>query len=302
MKREPRLPLDIMPALDVARLMNAEDEKVAAAVNKALPQIALAIDLIAGALEGGGRLIYVGCGTSGRIAALDASEIPPTFNTDPKLVQYVIAGGDRALGMAAEYKEDKPALARQDLRARNVDSRDVVIGIAASGRTPYTLGALKYAASKGALTVAAVCKPESPMAKAADVAIVTEVGPEVISGSTRLKAGTAQKMVLNMLSTGAMIRLGRVYGNLMVNVHLKNKKLMERGLAILKRTTGANRIEAQRALKQAKNQTAVALVMLKSRVTAAEARQRLKSAKGNVRRAIEGAKASPPKEMGRKRQ
>lgn len=284
-------PLDRLPAREIARLMNAGDKKIAAAVERAVPQIARAIDAIADALRRGGRLLYVGCGTSGRIAALDAAEVPPTFNTDPRLVLYVIAGGDRALGMAAEYREDSPALGRKDIARHRPGARDVVVAIAASGRTPYTLAALEYASSKGATTIALVCVPGSPMARAAGIAIVTEVGREVVAGSTRLKAGTAQKMVLNMLSTGAMVRLGRVYGNLMVNVHLSNRKLRERGISLLTEATGASRETVLRALREASDRTAVALVMLKSGVSATEAERRLKAAGGHVRRAVEGAKA-----------
>jgi N-acetylmuramic acid 6-phosphate etherase len=281
--------LDTMPALEIALLMNDEDKTVAGAVEHALPRIARAIDLIAEALGAGGRLIYVGCGTSGRIAALDAAEIQPTFGSDARQVQYVIAGGERALDTAAEYDEDSRALGRQDLARRRPSKKDVVAGISASGRTPYTLAALEYAKKKGAKTIAVVCNSGSPMEQAADISIVADVGPEVVAGSTRLKAGTAQKLVTNMLTTGAMARLGRVYGNLMVNVDLKNEKLVERGIAVLQRAAGCDRETAQRVLRQAGNQVAVALVMLKSGIPAVEARRRLKAAGGHVRRAIEGA-------------
>jgi N-acetylmuramic acid 6-phosphate etherase len=280
--------LDARSALQIARILNAEDARVAPAVGRALPQIARAIDAIAQALSRGGCLIYVGAGTSGRIAALDASECPPTFNTPPQMVQYVIAGGARALARAVEINEDSATLGHRDLAKKRPTKKDVVVGISASGRTPYTLGALQYARQRGAATVAVVGNPGSPIARAAKIAIVVETGPEVVAGSTRMKAGTAQKLVLNMLSTGAMTRLGYVYGNLMVNVHLKNRKLVERGLAILKQATGLDRAAAKRALKAAGNDLPVALVMLKAGVNRAQARRRLAAAYGHLRRAVEG--------------
>lgn len=279
--------LDTLSALGIARVINREDRKVADAVNRALPQIARAIDAIADAIAGGGRLIYVGAGTSGRLAALDAAECPPTFNTSPRTVQAVIAGGARALRSASEGREDSAAQGRRDLARLKPTKRDVVVGIAASGRTPYTVAALAYARRCGAKAVALTGNPGSPLGRAADVAIVVRVGPEVLAGSSRMKAGTAQKMVLNMLSTGAMARLGYVYGNLMVNVHLKNRKLRERGLSILERAAGINRSNAERALHAAVGSVPVALVMSKAGVTRAESQRRLKAAKGNVRKAIE---------------
>lgn len=280
--------LDTLSALEIARIINAEDARVARAVRRALPQIAQAIDAIAAALSRGGRLIYVGAGTSGRIAALDASECPPTFNTDPRMVEYVIAGGARALARAAEINEDSPRLGRRDLARKRPTKKDVVVGISASGRTPYTLGALEYARERGATTVAVVGNPGSPMERAADIAIAVETGPEVVAGSTRMKAGTAQKLVLNMLTTGAMTRLGYVYRNLMVNVHLKNRKLVERGLAILERAAGLDREAAKKALKAAGNSVPVALVMLETGLGRTEARRRLAAAHGHVRKALEG--------------
>jgi N-acetylmuramic acid 6-phosphate etherase len=252
-----------------------------------LPQVAEAIDLIANALRQGGRLIYVGAGTSGRIAALDASECPPTFNTDPKTVQFLIAGGPKALVGATEASEDSAKLGTKEMAKRKPGKKDVVVGIAASGRTPFTIAAVEYARKKGAKTVAVVCNANSPLEKAAEVGIVGDVGPEVISGSTRMKAGTAQKMILNMLSTGAMTRLGYVYGNLMVNVHLKNTKLVERGVAILQKITGMTREDALSVLKKAGNRVPVALVMHQARVTRKQAEQALKSTMKNVRQAIE---------------
>lgn len=280
--------LDSGSSLKIARMINREDRRVARAVEKALPQIARAIDAVADSLSRGGRLIYVGAGTSGRIAALDATECPPTFNSDPREVQFVMAGGEKALGAPVESVEDSAALGRRDLARRRPGKKDVVAGIAASGRTPYTLAAIEYARAKGSRTVAVVCNPRSPMGRAADIEIVADVGPEPVSGSTRMKAGTAQKMVLNMLTTGAMARLGRIYGNLMVNVHTSNEKLRQRGLAILEEAAGVDRETAARALKAAANEVPVALVMLKTGISREQARRRLKSTKENVRRAIAG--------------
>jgi N-acetylmuramic acid 6-phosphate etherase len=278
--------LDTLSALEIARVINHEDSKVAAAVKRALPQIAQAIDAIAEAIRHGGRLIYVGAGTSGRLAALDAAECPPTFNIDPQTIQYVTAGGDKALGHAAEYSEDSRTMGRRDIARRKPGKQDVVIGIAASGRTPYTIAAVEHARKKGAKTAALVCNRGSELGRAAEIEIVLEVGPEAVSGSTRMKAGSAQKMALNLLSTGAMARLGYIYGNLMVNVHTVNEKLMERGLAILEKAAGVDRPAALKSLKAADNQVAVALIMLKTRLGRTQAEIRLKSVKGNVRQAI----------------
>jgi N-acetylmuramic acid 6-phosphate etherase len=278
--------LDTRSAREIAETISAEDARVAPAVARALPEIARTIDAIAQALSSGGRLIYVGAGTSGRLAALDAAECPPTFNTDPGMVQFVMSGGERALGRAAEASEDWPALGRRDIAKRKPGKRDVVVGISASGRTPYTVAALRYARSHGATTVAVTNNRGSWLERVADIAIVADVGAEVVAGSTRMKAGSAQKMILNMLSTGAMARLGYVYGNLMVNVHVKNKKLLERGVTVLERAAGVSREVARRALKAGGNSVPVALVMLKARVSKAEARRRLKAARGGVRRAI----------------
>jgi N-acetylmuramic acid 6-phosphate etherase len=283
--------LDLKSALEVARIINAEDAKVAAAVQNALPQIARAIDLIANALRRGGRLIYVGAGTSGRIAALDAAEVPPTFNADPETVQFVIAGGLNALAAAAEANEDSRELGRREIAKKKPGAKDVVVGIAASGRTPFTVAALQYAHQHGAKTIAITCNRNSPLQRAAHLAIVTEVGPEVISGSTRMKAGTAQKMVMNMLSSGAMTRLGLVYGNLMVNLNPKNSKLAERGVSILRRAARVNRQTAQQALKAAGKSIPVALVMLQADVDREAAEQALESTRGHVRHAIAAARS-----------
>jgi N-acetylmuramic acid 6-phosphate etherase len=282
--------LDRKSALEIARIINAEDAKVAAAVKGALRQIAQAIDLIAAALSQGGRLIYVGTGTSGRIAALDAVECPPTFDVDPRMAQFIIAGGPKALEAAVEADEDSRELGRNEIAKKKPTKKDVVIGIAASGRTPFTIAAIKYARAHGAKTVAVVCNPNSPLGKAAHVAIVADVGAEVVAGSTRMKAGTAQKMILNMLSTGAMTRLGYVYGNLMVNLHTKNEKLAERGVGILEEAAGLNRAAARKLLAAAGGRVPLALVMAKAGVSRARAAAALKESQGQVRRAITLAK------------
>jgi N-acetylmuramic acid 6-phosphate etherase len=282
--------LDSKSAFEIARIINREDAKVATAVKRALPQIAEAIELIAAALSEGGRLIYVGTGTSGRIAALDAVECPPTFDVNPRVVQFIIAGGPKALGAAVEADEDSRELARKAIAKRRPTRKDVVVGIAASGRTPFTIAAVQYARAHGARTVAVVCNPNSPLGKAADVAIVAEVGAEVVAGSTRMKAGTAQKMILNMLSTGAMTRLGYVYGNLMVNVHPKNAKLIERGVSILEKLAGLDRRAARRLLAAAGARVPVALVMAKAGVERAQAATILRKSRGQVRSAIKVAR------------
>ena len=282
--------LDQKSALEIARIINAQDAKVAGAVKKALPQIGRAIEIIAKALHKGGRLIYVGAGTSGRIAALDAAECPPTFNTDPKTVQFMIAGGPKALGAAVEANEDSRELGERSIAGKKPGNNDVIVGIAASGRTPFTVAAVEYGRRRGAKTIAITCAPKSALAKAANIAVITEVGPEVIAGSSRMKAGTAQKMVLNMLSSGAMIRLGYVYGNWMVNVHLKNEKLHQRGITILEQAAEIDRSAAEQALKLAKNSVPLALVMLKAKVECAQAVRVLKSTQGNVRHAIARAR------------
>jgi N-acetylmuramic acid 6-phosphate etherase len=279
--------LDTLSALAMAKIMNREDHKVAKAVKKALPPIAKAIDLIAGALEAGGRLIYVGAGTSGRIAALDAAECPPTFGTDPESVQAIIAGGAAALASAREGSEDSAALGRKDMAARKPGRRDVVVGLAASGRTPYTLAALRTARRRGARTVAVVCNRGSALGRAAHIEIVAEVGPEVLAGSTRMKAATAQKMICNMLTSGAMARSGRVFGNLMIYVQARNEKLQQRALGILRTATGASAAAARRAWNASGGQVPVALLMLLTGCTAMQARGGLKTAKGHVRRAFE---------------
>jgi N-acetylmuramic acid 6-phosphate etherase len=278
--------LDQMSSLQVAKLINDEDATVAASVRRALPKIARAIDVVADGLRQGGRLIYVGAGTSGRLGALDASEIPPTFNTSPSTVQYIMAGGPKALGASTEASEDDTHLAIAEIKRRKPGKHDIVLGIATSGRTPFTIAALEYARSRGARTIALTCNRDSPLEHVADFAIVTEVGAEVLAGSSRMKAGTAHKMVLNMISTGAMVRLGYVYGNLMVNVWTKNEKLVQRAIRIVERATGKDHETAARALKAAGNRTPVAVVMLAAGVNRSAAVGALKETKGHVRHAI----------------
>jgi N-acetylmuramic acid 6-phosphate etherase len=280
-----------MSSLDIARLMNDEDATVASAVRHALPQIARAIDVVAEGLSHGGRLIYVGAGTSGRLGALDASEIPPTFNTSPRTVQYIMAGGARALGASTEASEDDTKLAINEIKKRKPTRHDIVLGIATSGRTPFTIAAVEYASSRRAHTIALTCNRDSPLERVADFAIVTEVGPEVLAGSSRMKAGTAHKMVLNMISTGAMTRLGYVYGNLMVNVWTKNEKLVQRAIRIVEQATGADHQAASHALEASGNRTPVAVVMLAAGVTRSKAAAALKKSKGHVREAIEAARS-----------
>lgn len=267
--------------------MNREDARVALAVRRALPEIARAVDAIAKSFESGGRLIYVGAGTSGRLAVLDASECPPTFGTPPRMVQALIAGGDRALRRAVEGAEDSATNGARDLRRAGVSNNDVVVGVAASGMTPYVLGALRVAQQRGATTVGLTSNPESRLAKQARIAIVVDTGPEVVAGSTRLKAGTAQKMVLNMLSTSAMVRVGRVYENWMVGVALTNRKLKQRGARILEEIAGLSASAAKHALRRAGHNLPAALVMLKTGADRNGARKRLAVAGGNVRKALE---------------
>jgi N-acetylmuramic acid 6-phosphate etherase len=282
--------LDRKSSLEIVRLINREDATITVAVRRALPQIARAIDEVAAGIRQGGRLIYVGAGTSGRIGALDASEIPPTFNTAPRTVQYIMAGGPEALAASTEASEDDTAPAIAEMKKRKPGKHDVVLGIATSGRTPFTIAAVEYARSRGARTIALTCNRDSPLEGAAHFAIVTEVGPEVLAGSSRMKAGTAHKMVLNMISTGAMTRLGYVYGNLMVNVWTKNEKLIQRATRIVEQATGADHEAAARALEASGNRTPVAVVMLAANATRSQAAAALKQSKGHVRHAIATAK------------
>jgi N-acetylmuramic acid 6-phosphate etherase len=278
---------DTKSALEIARIINHEDAKVAGAVKKALPEIAQVIDQVARSLRDGGRLIYVGAGSSGRIAALDASECPPTYSTAPGQVQYIMAGGPKALASAVEVNEDSEELGQRDIARRRPTRKDVVVGVSASGRTPYVVAAVAYARARGARTAAVTCNVGTPLSEAADTSIIAEVGAEVISGSTRMKAGTAQKMILNMITTGAMTRLGYVYENLMVNVHMQNSKLVERGIRVLMATCNIDRQNAVNTIKSAGRSIPVALVMLKAKVDKPEAVRRLAKSDGNVRLAIE---------------
>jgi len=273
--------------MDILRAIHQEDATVARAVARAIPAITRAVDAIAKSLQSGGRLFYVGAGTSGRLAALDAAEIPPTFGTPARIVQAVIAGGRRALTHAVEGAEDDRAQGGRDLAARRLNRNDIVVGITASGSTPYVLGALEFARRCGATTVGVTANPRTPIVHLAGISIVAETGPETITGSTRMKAGTAQKLVLNMLSTAAMVRMGRVYDNWMIGVALTNRKLQARGLRILAEASGATIAEATLALRQSGRNMGIALIMLKSGTTAREAQRRLRNAGGNVRKAIE---------------
>jgi N-acetylmuramic acid 6-phosphate etherase len=274
--------------------MNAEDATVATAVERELPRIAEAVEQIAARLRGGGRLLYVGAGTSGRLGVLDASECPPTFGTPPELVVGWIAGGPGALTQAFEGEEDDAEAGRADLARLRVTAVDAVVGIAASGRTPYVLGAVEYAASVGALTVGVACNPDSLLARRVAIMIAPVVGPEVIAGSTRLKAGTAQKMVLNMLSTGTMIRLGKTFGNLMVDVQATNAKLRRRAIGIVQAATGLADEEAAALLTASNGETKTAIVAALAGLDPAAARQRLDASGGIVRAAL-GKVAPCPK-------
>jgi N-acetylmuramic acid 6-phosphate etherase len=287
--------LDRKSTLEILRALNREDARVALAVQRELPKIARAVDAIVKALGSGSRLFYIGAGTSGRLAVLDAAECPPTFGTPPEMVQAIIAGGASALQRASEGAEDSAAAGARDLQRAGLTAKDVVVGLAASGTTPYVLGALAFAKRRGAVTVGVTSSPRSPLARAARIAIAPDTGPEAVSGSTRLKAGTAQKLVLNLLSTAAMVRLGRVYENWMVHVALTNQKLRQRGVRILEEATGASASTAEHAVRQAGNDLAAALVMLKADVSAQEARRRLAATGGNVRQALNFVKKVPKK-------
>jgi N-acetylmuramic acid 6-phosphate etherase len=275
-----------MTALEIVRLMNREDRRVAAAVGQGLPAIARAVDAIVAAMRGGGRLIYVGAGSSGRMAVLDAAECPPTFGISKKKMIALIAGGRRAVTGAVEGAEDSAANGARDLRRLKLGRADVVVGIAASGTTPYVLGAMKYAQKRGATTIAVMANRDMPLARLAKIAIAVQVGAEVLTGSTRLKAGTSQKMVLNMLSTAVMVRLGHVYENLMIDAVMTNKKLQGRAVRILMEASGAGVSAAEHALRAAGHDMRVGLVMLKLGVEAQEARKKLKAAGGNLRTSL----------------
>ena len=279
--------LSAQPTAEVLRLMNEEDAGVAPAVGRVLADVVRAVDAIVERLRGGGRLFYVGTGTSGRLGVLDASECPPTFGVPPELVQGIIAGGYEALYRATEASEDDREAGTRDAEARGVGARDALVGIAASGRTPYTIGAVEYARGQGAFTAAVTCAPGSPITRAAEVAIVPLVGPEVLAGSTRLKAGTAQKLVLNMISTATMIRLGYVTGNRMTNLQPRNVKLRARSVRILGAEAGLDERGASEALERAGGDLRVALVMSKTGCARVEAERALEAAGWVVARAVE---------------
>ena len=278
--------IDQLPTLDMLRIINEEDAKVAAAVAAELPNIAKAVDAIAARFEQGGRLFYIGAGTSGRLGVLDASECPPTFSVPPTLVQGLMAGGDEALRKSSEATEDIPEQGAADLTAAGFTQQDTLVGIAASGRTPYVIGAMQHAKSLGALTISLTCVPNSQMAAIADIAIAPVTGPEILTGSTRLKAGTATKLVLNMLSTGVMIKTGAVYGNLMVNVQPTNAKLVDRAQRIIAAATGVDMATAACLLEESGSvKTAIAMQKLSLDRAAAEAK--IKAAHGRLAAALQ---------------
>lgn len=278
--------IDELSTEAMLRVINDEDKKVALAVEAIVPQIAQVTEAIAHAFSQGGRLIYCGAGTSGRLGILDASECPPTFGTPRGQVVGLIAGGHTAILQAVENAEDNAGQGAQDLADIDFSPRDVLVGIAASGRTPYVLGALAYAREQGAFTAALTCNPDSAMAQAADVALTPVVGPEIVTGSSRMKAGTAQKLVLNMLSTGAMIRSGKVYGNLMVDVEATNQKLVQRQINIVKQATECDDATAQQALTACGGHCKTAIVMVLAGLTAEEARALLDQNRGFIRAAL----------------
>lgn len=285
--------IDELPTIKLLQVINAADAEVAAAVALELPQIARAVDAIVERMERGGRLFYTGAGTSGRLGVLDASECPPTFNVSPQLVQGIIAGGDRALRLAVEGAEDSAEQGAADLAAHGFEVGDALVGIAASGRTPYVLGALAHARAAGALTIGLSCVPESPVASAAEYPITPAVGPEVITGSTRMRAGTATKLVLNMLSTGAMVRLGMVYGNLMINVQPTNAKLEDRAARIVAELTSLDCAAAAALLAEA-GSIKVAVLMNQLSLSRSAAEELLRAHHGHLRRALESAPLSNP--------
>ncbi|MBS9434289.1 N-acetylmuramic acid 6-phosphate etherase [Photorhabdus hainanensis] len=278
--------IDTLPTLEMLKLINDEDKKVALAVEQTLPKIAEIVNKIAEAFRQGGRLIYIGAGTSGRLGILDASECPPTYGAKPEQVVGLIAGGHQAILSAVENAEDNQQLGVNDLQALNFNAKDVLVGIAASGRTPYVLGAMAYAKSVGATVACISCNPESPMTQAADIAITPIVGPEIVTGSSRMKAGTAQKLILNMLTTGAMIRTGKVYSNLMVDVEATNAKLVERQKNIVIAATECNREQAEQALTECDGHCKTAIVMILAGVNAQQAKALLEKHHGFIRPTI----------------
>lgn len=284
--------IDKLPTLEVVRLINNEDKLVAGAVEKVLPEIVAAVDEIAERLKNGGRLFYVGTGTSGRLGVLDASECPPTFGVSPELIQGIIAGGYAALYKASEASEDDKAAGAEDLRRRGVTSNDAVVGIAASGKTPYTIGAVELAQSMGCLTVALTCVPDSLITETAEISIAPVVGAEVIAGSSRMKAGTSHKMILNMISTAVLIKLGYVKGNRMTNVRSSNAKLRERSLRILMLETGLNEKAARDLMNEANSDLRIALVMQRTGCERRVAENALRENQEVIEKAVEAVRGS----------
>jgi len=278
--------LDARPTAEILRIMNEEDRKVAPAVGVEIGQIAQAVDAVAALISSGGRLFYIGAGTSGRLGVLDAAECPPTFNVDPELVQGIIAGGESALARATESTEDDPDAGQQDLLTHGFTGKDALVGIAASGRTPYVLGAIAAARGLGALTIGISCTPDSELSRVVDISIAPLPGPEVIAGSTRMKAGTATKLVLNMISTAVMIRLGHVYGNLMVNVQPKNRKLEDRAKRIVAEAAQVDYQRAGELLDAARGRVKTAIVMSKLSLDRTRAEARLAEAGGRISGAL----------------
>lgn len=280
------LDIDLLPTLELVTRINQQDKLVPEAVARVLPEIAAAVDTIVAAFRRGGRLIYMGAGTSGRLGVLDASECPPTFNVPADMVVGLIAGGEAAMFRAQEGAEDDAARGEQDLRDIDLSDKDVLVGIAASGRTPYVIGGLRYARALGADTIALSCNADSAIAREADIAISPLVGPEVITGSTRMKSGTAQKLVLNMLTTASMIRLGKVYQNLMVDLRASNLKLQARAVRIVMQATDTDAASAEQALHDADNEVKLAILMLLSGLDKHSARERLERSQGGLRQAL----------------
>ncbi|WP_105190650.1 N-acetylmuramic acid 6-phosphate etherase [Pseudoalteromonas sp. T1lg48] len=283
------LDIDLLPTEAILRKLNDEDQKVAPALREIIADIAKAVDAIVAAFSKGGRLIYIGAGTSGRLGVLDAAECPPTFSVAPGQVVGIIAGGERAIQKAVEGAEDNAAMAIEDLKSHNLSADDVVVGIAASGRTPYVVSALKYARQQGCVTVGISCSPNSAVLNAADIPLAAVVGPEALTGSTRLKSGTAQKLVLNMLSTASMIRSGKVYRNLMVDVNASNDKLKARAVRIVMQATECSEQEAVEALAQSEQSAKLAILMLLTGKTASEGKALLDNNKGFLRSAVQEA-------------
>ncbi len=278
--------IDALPTEEILRIINEQDRDVADSVMKVIPSITIAVDTIVGAMNRGGRLFYIGAGTSGRLGALDAAECPPTFNVDPETVQAIIAGGEAAMTRSTEASEDSPDDGAAELERHGFTRLDVLVGIAASGRTPFVLGAIEKAKELGAVTVGISCTPESDLSKAVNIPIEPTPGPEVIAGSTRMRAGTATKLVLNMISTAAMIRLGHVYGNLMVNVQPKNAKLLDRARRIVAEAAEVGYPEASALLEQAGRNVKTAIVMARRKVSRQEAERLLEAAHGRISSAL----------------